>query len=81
MMDKVVLGQVFSECCGFPCQSLFHQLLNSHHHLPFGAGTINRPVVATVSSGFGLTPLLLLLLLLLPIIIQFNSIQFIYVQT
>jgi hypothetical protein len=25
VVDKLVLGQVFSEYYGFPCQSLFHQ--------------------------------------------------------
>jgi hypothetical protein len=30
VVDKVTLGQVFSEYFGFPCQSLFHQIL--HHH-------------------------------------------------
>jgi hypothetical protein len=29
LVDKAALGQVFSECFGFPCQSSFHQL---HHH-------------------------------------------------
>jgi hypothetical protein len=29
---KVVLGQVFSENFGFPCQSTFHLLLHSHFH-------------------------------------------------
>jgi hypothetical protein len=34
MVDKVALGQVFSNYFGFPCQSSFHQLLhNQHHHL------------------------------------------------
>jgi hypothetical protein len=28
-MDKVALGQVFSEYFGFPCQFSFHQLLYS----------------------------------------------------
>jgi hypothetical protein len=27
VVNKVALGQVFSEYFGFPCQSLFHQLL------------------------------------------------------
>jgi hypothetical protein len=31
VVDKVALGQVFSEY-GFPCQSLLHQLLHNHHH-------------------------------------------------
>jgi hypothetical protein len=30
VVDKVALGQVFSEYFGFPCQSSFHQIL--HHH-------------------------------------------------
>jgi hypothetical protein len=33
VVDKVALGQVFSEYFGFPCQSLFHQLLHDHTHL------------------------------------------------
>jgi hypothetical protein len=39
MVDKVALGQVFSEYFGFPCQSSFHQFLDNHHHLTSGAGT------------------------------------------
>jgi hypothetical protein len=42
MVDKVVLGQVFSQYFGFPCQSSFHRLLHNHHHLPSGAGTIGQ---------------------------------------
>jgi hypothetical protein len=34
------LGQVFSKYFGFPCQSLFHQLLHSHPHLSSGSGII-----------------------------------------
>jgi hypothetical protein len=30
MVDKVALGQVFSEYFGFPCQSAFHQFLHNH---------------------------------------------------
>jgi hypothetical protein len=30
VVDKVALGQVFSEYFGFPYQSSFHQIL--HHH-------------------------------------------------
>jgi hypothetical protein len=30
VVEKVALGQVFSEYFGFPCQSSFHQIL--HHH-------------------------------------------------
>jgi hypothetical protein len=42
VVDKVALGQVFSECFGFSCQSLFHQFLHNHHHLSSGAGTIGQ---------------------------------------
>jgi hypothetical protein len=42
VVDKVALGKVFSEYFGFPCQSSFHQLLHSHHHLSPGAGTIGQ---------------------------------------
>jgi hypothetical protein len=31
VVDKVALGQVFSEYFGFPCQSSFHQILHHHH--------------------------------------------------
>jgi hypothetical protein len=40
VVDKVALGQVFSEYFGFPCQSSFHQLL--HIHISPGAGTIGQ---------------------------------------
>jgi hypothetical protein len=33
VVDKVALGQVFSEYFGFPCQSSFHQILHHHNHL------------------------------------------------
>jgi hypothetical protein len=42
VVDKVALGQVFSEYFGFPCQSSFHQFLHNHHHLSAGAGTIGQ---------------------------------------
>jgi hypothetical protein len=29
---KVALGQVFSENCGFPCQSTLHLFLHNHLH-------------------------------------------------
>jgi hypothetical protein len=32
MVDKVALGQVFSEYFGLPCQSSFHQFLHHHDH-------------------------------------------------
>jgi hypothetical protein len=37
VVDKMALGQVFSEYFGFPCQFSFHQLLHNHPHLSFGA--------------------------------------------
>jgi hypothetical protein len=40
VVDKVALGQVFSEYFGFPCQ--FHQFLHNHPHLSPGAGTIGH---------------------------------------
>jgi hypothetical protein len=36
VVDKMALGQVFSEYLGFPCQSSFHQYLHNHHHLSSG---------------------------------------------
>jgi hypothetical protein len=42
VLDKVALGQVFSEYFGFPGQSSFHQLLHNHPHLSSGAGTIGQ---------------------------------------
>jgi hypothetical protein len=54
VVDKVVLGQVFAEYFGFPCQFSFHRLLHTHH-LPSGAGTIGQTVAAVV-SGLSLTP-------------------------
>jgi hypothetical protein len=31
VVDKVALGQVFSEYFDFPCQSSFHQFLHHNH--------------------------------------------------
>jgi hypothetical protein len=42
VVDKVALGQVFSEYFGFLCQSSFHQLLYNHPHLSSGACTIGQ---------------------------------------
>jgi hypothetical protein len=42
VVDKVALGQVFSEYFGFPCQSSFQQLLYNHPHLSSGAGTLGQ---------------------------------------
>jgi hypothetical protein len=41
MVDKVAVGQVFSEYFGFPCQSSFQQFLHDHHHLS-AAGTVGH---------------------------------------
>jgi hypothetical protein len=41
VVDKVALGQVFSEYFGFLCQSSFHQLLHNHPH-PSGVCTISQ---------------------------------------
>jgi hypothetical protein len=32
VVDKVALGQAFSEYFSFPCQSSFHQFLHHHNH-------------------------------------------------
>jgi hypothetical protein len=42
VVDKVALGQVFSEYFSFPYQSSFHKLLHNHPHLSSGAGTISQ---------------------------------------
>jgi hypothetical protein len=52
MVDKVGLGQVFSEYFGFPCQFSFHEML--HTHLSSGAGTIAQ-LVANLPNGLNLT--------------------------
>jgi hypothetical protein len=54
VVNKVALGQVFSEYFGFPCQLSFHILIHTHH-LSFGAGTIGQ-TMAAVPSGLSLTP-------------------------
>jgi hypothetical protein len=41
VVDKVALGQVFSEYFGIPCQSSFHRLIHNHHRSS-GAGTIGQ---------------------------------------
>jgi hypothetical protein len=53
-VNKVALGQVYSEYFGFPCQFSFHRLLHTHH-LSSGAGTIGQ-LVADVADGLILTP-------------------------
>jgi hypothetical protein len=54
VVDKVALGQAFSENFGFPYQFSFYRLLHIHH-LSFGAGTIGK-LVTDVPSGLSLTP-------------------------
>jgi hypothetical protein len=49
VVERVALGQVFSEYFGFPCQFAFYQLLRNHH-ITSGAGTIGQ-TVAGVPSG------------------------------
>jgi hypothetical protein len=53
VVDKVALGQVFSEYFEFSCQFSFH--LMPHTHLLSGAGTVGQ-FVADVPSGLSLTP-------------------------
>jgi hypothetical protein len=54
-VDKVALGQAFSEYFGFPCRFSFHRLLHIHQHLSSGTGTIGQ-LVADVPSGLSFTP-------------------------
>jgi hypothetical protein len=42
VVDKLALGQVFSEYVDLPCRSSFHQLLHNHHNLSLGANTIGQ---------------------------------------
>jgi hypothetical protein len=53
VMDKLALGQVFSEYFGFPWQFSF-RLLHAHH-ISSGAGTIGQ-LVADVPSELSVTP-------------------------
>jgi hypothetical protein len=50
VVDKVALGQVFSEYFGFPCHSSFHQTPS----LSISRGRYNRPEVADVPSGLSM---------------------------
>jgi hypothetical protein len=43
VVDKVALGQGFSEYFGFPCQSSFHQILHHHNHPGQVQYAIQRP--------------------------------------
>jgi hypothetical protein len=53
VVEKVALGQVFSEYFGFACQFSFRQIL--HINLSRGAGTIGR-LLADVPSGHSIAP-------------------------
>jgi hypothetical protein len=55
VVDKLALGQVFSDYFGFPCQFSLHRLFHIHHHLSSGAGATGQ-LVADVPSGLSLTP-------------------------
>jgi hypothetical protein len=52
VVDKVALGQRFSEYFGFPCQFSFHRPLHNHH-LSSGAGTISQ-IISDVPNGLSL---------------------------
>jgi hypothetical protein len=54
VVDKVALGQVFSEYFGFPCQTSFHQIFHHHNH----PGRYNRPFSGRRAewTQFGLHP-------------------------
>jgi hypothetical protein len=55
VVDKVALGQVFSEYFGFPCH--FHSTNYSTITLIYHLGLYNRPEVAAVPSGLRPAPL------------------------
>jgi hypothetical protein len=57
VVDKVELGQVFSEYFGFPCQSLLQQLF--HSPLSIMWGWYDRQIVAAISSELSLIPLII----------------------
>jgi hypothetical protein len=42
VVDKVALGQVFSQYFGFPCQFSFHRLLHIHPHLSSEVGILGQ---------------------------------------
>jgi hypothetical protein len=50
VMDEAVLGQVFSDFFGPPCQFSSHRLLQTRHHPSSGAGTVGQ-TVAYLPSG------------------------------
>jgi hypothetical protein len=53
VVNRVELGQVFSEYCGFLRQSSFHEML--HNHLSSEFGTVEQ-IVADVPRGLSFTP-------------------------
>jgi hypothetical protein len=55
VVDKVALGQFFSDYFGFPWQR-FHRLLHTCNHLSSGAGTIGQ-IVADLPSGLTSRPI------------------------
>jgi hypothetical protein len=57
VVDKVALGQVFSDYFGFPPLPIFIPPISPQSPSPIVWGWYNRPVVAAVPSGLSLTPL------------------------
>jgi hypothetical protein len=55
MVDRVALGQVFSEYFGFSGQFSFHRLLHTHHHLSSGAGIIGQLATDVPTGRLSLT--------------------------
>jgi hypothetical protein len=53
VVNKVALGQVFSEYFGFPCQFFYHQML--HTHLSSRGDTTGQ-LVTDVPSGLNIAP-------------------------
>jgi hypothetical protein len=51
VLNKVALGQGFSEYFGYPCQFSFHKLLHNYYHPSSGAGTIGQLVADSPKSG------------------------------
>jgi hypothetical protein len=50
VVDRVVLGQVFSEDFAFTCQS-FYLLLHTQHHHPFSGVGTKGPIVSDARNG------------------------------
>jgi hypothetical protein len=64
VVDKVALGQVFSEYFGFPCLSIFIPPISPQSPSPIIRGWYNRPVEAAVSKSP--TPLIIIKRKILP---------------